>query len=153
MNQPFYNQVKIRKLHNDAVIPKYQTFGAAGFDLCAIINCPEKYELISPGEARLFRTGLAFAIPKGKEMQIRPRSGLALKDRITVLNTPGTIDSDFRGEVGVILINHGNGFFCVNHGERIAQGVIADVVIADLIEVDELDETERGSSGFGHTGK
>ncbi|MEF3191008.1 MAG: dUTP diphosphatase [Campylobacterales bacterium] len=141
-------KIRIKKLHPDAIIPSYQTSLAAGFDLHAIHD-----ELIRPGERKLIRTGLACAIEEGYEVQIRPRSGLALKHGITVLNAPGTIDADYRGEWMVVLINHGNEPFTISKGERIAQGVIQKVVRAQFEEVDALDETERGANGFGSTGR
>ncbi|NPA12216.1 MAG: dUTP diphosphatase [Epsilonproteobacteria bacterium] len=140
--------LKIKKLKNSALIPAYQTKEAAGFDLHAVEDT-----VIKPFERKLIPTGLAFEIQKGYEIQIRPRSGLAFKHGITVLNTPGTIDSDYRGEIKVLLINLGSEDFEIKKGERIAQAVVAPVVQADIVEVDELNETERGSGGFGSTGK
>ncbi len=140
--------LKIRKLNNEAVIPAYQTKEAAGFDLHSIEDV-----IINPGERKLIGTGLAFEIEFGYEVQIRPRSGLAYKHGITVLNTPGTIDSDYRGEIKVLLINHGSEPFEIKKGERIAQAVIAPVIQAEIVEVEELSDTERGSGGFGSTGK
>ena len=141
-------QVKIKKLNSEVHIPAYQTKEAAGFDLHSIEDVT-----LNPRERKLIGTGLAFAIEYGYEVQIRPRSGLAYKHGITVLNTPGTIDSDYRGEIKVLLINHGTEPFEIKKGERIAQAVVAPVVQANLIEVEELDSTERGSGGFGSTGK
>jgi dUTP pyrophosphatase len=143
--------IKVKKLSELATIPSYQSNGAAGFDFHAAIE--GEPIILKPGQRALIPTGLSFAIPLNKELQIRPRSGLAYKYGITVLNTPGTVDSDFRGEVKVLLINHGQESFTVKHGERIAQGVVAKVPPVKFVEVDELDETERGSGGFGHTGK
>jgi len=140
--------LKIKKLNNEAIIPKYQTKEAAGFDLHSIEDM-----VIKPGERKLIGTGLAFEIEFGYEVQIRPRSGLAFKHAITVLNTPGTIDSDYRGEIKVLLINHGSEAFEIKKGERIAQAVIAPVIQAEIVEVEELSDTERGSGGFGSTGK
>jgi len=140
--------LKIKKLNQKAVIPAYQTKEAAGFDLHSIEDT-----VINPGERKLIGTGLAFEIEFGYEVQIRPRSGLAYKHGITVLNTPGTIDSDYRGEIKVLLINHSNEAFEIKTGERIAQAVIAPVVQAEIIEVEELSDTERGAGGFGSTGK
>lgn len=151
MKQPFHEEIKVKKLNELAVIPAYQSDGAAGFDFHVVIE--GEPIILEPGKRILLGTGLAFAIPEGKEMQIRPRSGLAYKHGITVLNSPATIDSDYRGEVKVLLINHGEESFAIKHSERIAQGVIALVPPVKLVEVDELDETERGSGGFGHTGK
>ena len=130
-------------------LPKYETPDSAGMDLRANINTEWTVE---PGERILVPTGLKMAIPSGYECQIRPRSGLALKKGITVLNTPGTIDASFRGEVGIIIINHSNDTFTINPGDRIAQAVFSKAEHAELEEVDKLDETERGEGGFGHTG-
>ena len=141
-------KLKIKKLNEDAIIPAYQTELAAGVDLHSI----EDY-ILKTGERKLIKTGLAFEIEKGYEVQIRPRSGLAYKHGITVLNTPGTIDADYRGEIMVLLINLGNEKFEIKKGERIAQAVIAPVVQADIIEVEELSDTKRGKKGFGSTGK
>ena len=140
--------LKIKKLNSKAKIPVYQTKEAAGFDLHSIEDI-----VINPGERRLIRTGLAFEIEFGYEVQIRPRSGLAFKHGITVLNTPGTIDSDYRGEIKVLLINLGENPFEIKKGERIAQAIVAPVIQAKIIEVNELSDTERGSGGFGSTGK
>ncbi|ACM92504.1 deoxyuridine 5'-triphosphate nucleotidohydrolase [Nautilia profundicola AmH] len=141
-------KLKIKKLNQEALIPAYQTKEAAGFDLHSIEDV-----IIKPGERKLIGTGLAFEIEFGYEVQIRPRSGLAFKHGITVLNTPGTIDSDYRGEIKVLLINHSNEAFEIKKEERIAQAVIAPVVQAEIIEVEELSDTERGAGGFGSTGK
>jgi dUTP pyrophosphatase len=141
-------QVQIKKIHPDAVVPKYQTAGAAGVDLCSIEDVS-----IGEGDKALVATGLSMAIPKGWEGQVRPRSGLAAKSALTVLNSPGTIDSDYRGEVKVILINHGHGVFHVRKGDRIAQMVFALVGRADFAEVEDLESTGRGAGGFGSTGK
>ena len=130
-------------------LPKYATTGSAGMDLRANINHPI---ILAPGERVLIPTGLHIALPVGYEAQIRPRSGLAIKHGITCLNTPGTIDSDYRGEIGVELINHGHDPFVINYGERIAQMVIAQYEQAEWVMVEELDETERGDGGYGHTG-
>lgn len=143
--------LKIKKLENyrELPIPKYETQGSAGLDLMAAID---EAIILKPGETSLIKTGIAIALEKGFEAQIRPRSGLALKNGITVLNTPGTIDCDYRGEICVILINHSNINFTVSRGMRIAQMVIAKYEQANIIEVTNLDETSRGSSGFGSTG-
>lgn len=136
-------------------LPEYSTKYSAGMDLKANLKYEEgndKVVSINPGERALIPTGLYIQLPYGYEAQIRPRSGLALKYGITVLNTPGTIDADYRGEIGVCLINHGNDTFDVHHGDRIAQIVFAQVEQVQLIEVDKLDNTERGDGGFGHTG-
>lgn len=141
-------QIKIKKLHQDARIPAYQSSGAAGFDFCSI----EK-KIIKAGEWGLVKTGLAFEISEGYELQVRPRSGLALKNGISVLNSPGTIDSDYRGEVGIVLINHSKIDFCVEVGDRIAQGVIARFEQVDFVETEKLLDTQRGTKGFGSSGK
>jgi len=143
-------QVKIKRIHgNKNPIPKYQTEGSAGFDLTA---CIDNNRIICAGDTEIIPTGFIFEIPNGYEMQIRPRSGLAAKFGITVLNSPGTIDSDYRGEVKVILTNLSNCYFEIKNGDRIAQGVICPVIQAELIEVDELTKTEREQGGFGSTG-
>ena len=133
-----------------ASIPKYATDGAAGLDLSAALEAPITIE---PGQRVAVPTGLAIALPKGHEGQVRPRSGLAAKFGITVLNSPGTIDEDYRGEVKVILQNHGSEPFVVNHGDRIAQLVVAPVTRVTVILTDALDETTRGAGGFGSTGR
>ena len=133
----------------DLPLPKYMTKGAAGLDLYA--NVFDEV-IIEPKNSKLIPTGIKIAIPLGYEAQIRPRSGLALKNSITMLNCVGTIDSDYRGEICVILINHGNESFTVRRGERIAQMIINKIEIVDFIETLELDNTERGLGGFGHTG-
>lgn len=130
-------------------LPTYATSQSAGMDLRA--NIETSVEL-QPLERRLIPTGLFMALPEGFEAQVRPRSGLALKHGITVLNTPGTIDADYRGEVGVVLVNLSNTPFTIEPGERIAQMVIAKYEQAELVEVEELDETERGAGGYGHSG-
>jgi len=140
--------LKIKKLKNEAQIPAYQTKEAAGFDLHSIEDV-----VLNPGERKLIGTGLAFEIEYGYEVQIRPRSGLAFKHGITVLNTPGTIDSDYRGEIKVLLINHSNEEFEIKKGDRIAQAVVAPVIQAEIVEVEELSDTTRGEGGFGSTGK
>lgn len=130
-------------------LPAYATSQSAGMDLRANID---ESIVLHPMERRLVPTGLHIALPQGFEAQIRPRSGLALKHGITVLNTPGTIDADYRGEVMVLLVNFSNDDFVINDGERIAQMVIARHEQGEFLEVDELDETERGEGGYGHTG-
>lgn len=132
-----------------AVIPEYKTAGAAGADLCALLNEPLS---ISAGKFAMVPTGLFFEIPEGYEVQVRPRSGLAAKNGVTVLNTPGTIDSDYRGEIKVILINLGDSDFTINSGDRIAQMIVAPVTQATFSISDSLSETERGAGGFGSTG-
>ena len=133
----------------DLPLPDYQTNGAAGMDLCAALGDDI---VIAPGDFTAIPTGLAIALPAGLEAQIRPRSGLAFKHGITVLNSPGTIDSDYRGEIKIALINHGKSPVTISHGMRIAQMVIAQTIQAQLQPVDQLDKTERGASGFGSTG-
>lgn len=130
-------------------LPAYATPQSAGMDLRANIEDPIT---LRPLERRIVPTGLYIALPEGYEAQVRPRSGLALKHGITVLNSPGTIDSDYRGEIGVLLINISDTPFVINAGERIAQMVVARHEQAELIEVEELDDTERGAGGYGHTG-
>ncbi len=142
-------KIQIKKLSNFVSTPKYETPGSSGMDIAAHI---EEKIVINPGEKSLVSTGFSLAIPKGYEVQIRPRSGLAAKKNITVLNTPGTIDADYRGEIKVILINLGKEKFIIENGERIAQMVVCPVVQAKLEEVKELSDTVRGSSGFGSTG-
>lgn len=139
--------IKINKLHQEAIIPQYQTQGAAGFDLHAI----DSY-VIKPRESALIKTGLAIELEEGFELQVRSRSGLALKHNIAVLNAPGTIDSDYRGEVMVILFNHSNSDFIIKKGDRIAQGVVAKYERVDFEVCTELTQTQRGSSGFGSSG-
>ena len=144
------NKVKIKFVAQEgAIIPEYKTSGAAGADVCAFLSEPV---VIKSGEFAMIPTGLSFAIPEGYEIQVRPRSGLAAKNGVTVLNTPGTIDSDYRGEVKVILINHGKDAFTVNNGDRIAQLIVAPVTQGIFEKTDELDSTERGEGGFGSTG-
>jgi dUTP pyrophosphatase len=145
-------QIQINRLpgNEDIPFPSKMTKGASGFDLYAAVT---ESVTLAPGERRLIPTGLSMAIPEGWEGQVRPRSGLALKHGITALNSPGTIDSDYRGEIGVILINHGQQPFVVDRRERIAQFVIQAVPQVEYVEVSHLEETQRGSGGFGHTGK
>ena len=142
-------KIQIKKLSSSVSIPKYETPGSSGMDIAAHIK---NNIIINPGEKALVTTGFSIAIPKGYEVQIRPRSGLAAKRNITVLNTPGTIDADYRGEIKVILINLGKEKFIIENGERIAQMVVCPVVQANLEVVNELNETERGLGGFGSTG-
>ena len=142
--------VKIRIVNmGQQPLPAYATAQSAGMDLRANIDSPIT---LRPMERRLIPTGLRIALPEGCEAQVRPRSGLALKHGITVLNTPGTIDADYRGEVKVLLVNFSNDDFVINTGERIAQMVIARYEKVDLEQVAELDDTERGAGGYGHTG-
>lgn len=144
--------LRIRRLPHarDLPLPAYETAGAAGLDLRAAL--PDGPRQLEPGARLLVPTGLVLELPMGTEGQVRPRSGLALRHGVTLLNTPGTIDADYRGEVGVILINHGQETFTVAHGDRIAQLVVATVLQADIVEAEELTGTARGSSGFGSTG-
>ena len=142
-------EILIRRLSKNVILPKYETEGSSGLDLAA--NIDKQIEIL-PGKSEIIPTGLAVAIPKNFEIQIRPRSGLAAKSQITVLNTPGTIDADFRGEIKVILINLSNKVFIVEKGLRVAQMVLCPVIKAKLKEVTELENTKRGSGGFGSTG-
>ncbi len=132
------------------LLPAYETMLSAGMDLRANIDKPV---VLKPLERTLIKTGLFIELPEGYEAQIRPRSGLAYKHGITVLNTPGTVDADYRGEIGIILVNLSSEEFIINDGERICQMIIAKHEKAELIEVETLNETERGAGGFGHTGK
>ena len=144
-------KVRVKTIGYEGIpLPKYMTSGAAGLDLYACVT--ESIE-IEPGSTALVPTGLAIEIPKGYEAQIRPRSGLALKWGITLLNSPGTIDSDYRGEIKVIIINHGREIFTINRGDRIAQMVFCQVAAASLEVVDELSSSGRAKGGFGHTGR
>jgi len=139
----------VKRLRDDAVLPRRASEGAAGFDLVAALDAAV---ILPPGEWRAVPTGIAIALPTGHEAQIRPRSGLAARHGVTVLNSPGTIDEDYRGEIQVLLINHGKAAFTIEPRSRIAQMLIAQVPPVQLEEVDILDETIRGSSGFGSTG-
>ena len=144
-------EIAVQRLHHgrDLPLPAYETGGSAGMDLYAAVDEPVT---LAPGARALVPTGLAIALPPGFEAQVRPRSGLALKQGVTLLNTPGTIDSDYRGEIGVILVNLGDANVEIIRGMRIAQMVIAPVSQASWREVDALDETARGAGGFGSTG-
>ena len=142
-------EVLIKRLSKNIELPKYETKGSSGMDLSANIEMQKKIE---PGETSIIPTGISVSIPKNFEIQIRSRSGLAAKSQISVLNSPGTIDADYRGELKVILINLGNKTFVVERGSRIAQMVLCPVVKAKFKEVDSLDDTDRGASGFGSTG-
>ena len=142
-------EILIKRLSNEVPLPKYETDGSSGLDLAAYVN---KNIIIKPGKSEIIPTGLAVAIPKNFEIQIRPRSGLAAKSQISVLNTPGTIDADYRGELKVILINLSSKSFIVEKGLRIAQMVLCPIVKAKLREVESLENTKRGSGGFGSTG-
>jgi dUTP pyrophosphatase len=139
--------LKFRRIHPDATLPSYAHEGDAGMDVRSV----EDVE-IAPGSRALVHTGLVMMLPPGWEAQVRPRSGLALKHGVTVLNTPGTIDAGYRGEVGVILANFGEGPFKVAKGDKVAQIVVAPVARAEIVESAEVDETERGAGGFGSTG-
>jgi dUTP pyrophosphatase len=140
-------QLKVKRLVSHAVVPQYARAGDAGLDLYASVAV-----VLAPGAAALVGTGIAIELPPGTEAQVRPRSGLALKHSVTVLNTPGTIDEGYRGEVCVILINHGAQPFEVRPGMKIAQLVVAPCVSVDVVEVEALSDTERGSGGFGSSG-
>lgn len=142
----------LRLAHGEGLaLPAYQSAHAAGFDLVAAV--PEDAPVsIAPGDRVLIPTGLAFALPVGHEAQIRPRSGLALKHGVTVLNSPGTIDADYRGEIKVILVNLGSENFVIARGDRVAQAIIAPVTHVEIVPVDTLDDTGRGEGGFGSTG-
>lgn len=142
-------QVKIKKLHPNAIVPNYMTEHAAGMDLCTVIETPI---VLAPGERTLLPTGLAMEIPAGFEGQVRPRSGLALKKGVALVNSPGTIDADYRGEIGIIIINHGTEPVEFQPGDRVAQLIIAPVTQAELVVADELNDSTRSSGGFGHTG-
>jgi len=138
------------KVADGSVVPEYRTSGSAGADICAFL---ESTVIIAPGERKLITTGVYVEIPEGYEIQVRPRSGLALKHGVTVLNSPGTIDSDYRGEIGVVLINHGSDPFTVANGDRIAQLVVSAVTVCSFARVESLGLTERGTGGYGSTGK
>ena len=143
-------KVLVKRLDTKVKIPEYKTIGSSGMDLMAFIETSIK---ILPNTLELIPTGLSIAIPEDLEIQIRPRSGLAAKSSISVLNTPGTIDSDYRGEIKIILFNHGNKDFIVNNNDRVAQMVLTPIIKMELEEVDQLPESIRGSGGFGSTGK
>lgn len=144
------NRVDIKIISSKgAVVPCYKTEGAAGADVCALLD---ENVLLKKGQRTIIPTGLFFEIPQGYEIQVRPRSGLAAKNGVTVLNTPGTIDSDYRGELKVILINLGDEDFEIKSGDRIAQIIVAPVTIGNFIQADFISVTERGSGGFGSTG-
>ena len=143
-------KVLVKKLNPKVELPKYKTDGSSGLDLMAFIESPIT---IIPNASALIPTGISVAVSNDLEIQIRPRSGLAAKSNITVLNTPGTIDSDYRGEIKIILFNHGKENFIVNNKDRVAQMILAPIVKIEFEEVDELPDTIRGSGGFGSTGK
>ena len=140
----------IKKLHKNIILPEYKTDGSSGMDLMANVEQTVK---ILPGEKKIISTGIMVAIPEQYEIQIRPRSGLAAKNGISILNTPGTIDSDYRGEIKVILINLGKDTFEINKNDRIAQMIVCPIIKAELKEVESLPETIRGGGGFGSTDK
>lgn len=141
-------KIKIKKLVSHAVTPEYQTPGAAGFDLAASSRV-----VIEPGETKIVPTGLVFEVPQGWELQVRPRSGLSYKTGLRVTNSPGTVDSDYRGEVGVIIQNTGDTVAIIETYDRIAQGVICPIIQAEFEEVENVSETQRGDGAFGSTGK
>ena len=143
-------KVLIKKLHPDVKLPIYKTSGASGMDLMAFINEPIN---VRPKSSSLIPTGLSLAFSEEYEIQIRPRSGLAAKNNISVLNTPGTIDSDYRGEIKIIIFNHGSNDFSINNGDRIAQMILTPIVKMQLEETEDLPKTVRGQGGFGSTGK
>ena len=143
-------KVLIKKLNPSVQLPSYKTNGASGMDLMAYVEKPINLE---PGRSCLVPTGLSVAFPKEYEIQIRPRSGLAAKKNISILNTPGTIDSDYRGELKIILFNHSNENFIINKNDRVAQMVLTPIIKMELEETNELPESIRGSGGFGSTGK
>ena len=143
-------KVLIKKLNPNVQLPTYKTNGASGMDLMAFVENPIN---LKPGKSCLVPTGLSIAFPEEYEIQIRPRSGLAAKNNISVLNTPGTIDSDYRGEIKIILFNHGNENFIINNNDRVAQMVLTPIIKIKLEETNELPESIRGEGGFGSTGK
>ena len=143
-------KVLIKKLDSKVQLPKYKTDGSSGMDLMALLESPVN---LKSQESALIPTGISIAIPEDTEVQIRPRSGLAAKSNISVLNTPGTIDSDYRGEIKIILFNHGKEDFVINNNDRIAQMILMPIVKAEFEEVENLPKTLRGSGGFGSTGK
>ena len=143
-------KILIKKTNKEVIIPKYKTVGSSGVDLSAFLD---KEVVIKPNSSELIPTGLQVAIPEELEIQIRPRSGLAAKESIGVLNSPGTIDSDYRGELKIILFNHGKEDFIINNGDRIAQMILAPVVKMELEEKNDLPKSIRGKGGFGSTGK
>jgi dUTP pyrophosphatase len=144
-------RIKIKRLrgNEDGPLPTYMTEHAAGLDIYAFLD---EEVLIAPGQRRLIPTGLAVAIPEGFEVQVRPRSGLAVRDGVTLVNTPGTIDADYRGEIGILMINHGEKPISIKNGQRIAQLIVSRVYKATLEEVNELPASSRQGGGFGHTG-
>ena len=143
-------KVLIKKLSPEVKLPSYKTSGASGMDLMAFISSPI---IVKPNSSQLVPTGISLAFSENYEIQIRPRSGLAAKNNISVLNTPGTIDSDYRGELKVIIYNHGDNDFVINNNDRVAQMILTPVIKMEFQEVDELPDTIRGEGGFGSTGK
>lgn len=144
-------KINFKKLNEKAIIPEYKTSGSAGFDLNVLLDGDS--EIIKKGEIKLLKTGLAMALPEGYEAQVRSRSGLSLKNGLIILNAPGTIDSDYRGEICLIMMNCGREDYIVENGSRMAQMVIAKYEKAEIAIVDDLDSTERGNGAFGSTGK
>jgi len=142
-------KLRIKRLRSDAILPRYMSDAAAGLDLAAAVDDPV---VLDPGARAAVGTGLAIELPVGYEGQVRPRSGLAMRHGVTLTNAPGTIDADYRGEVRILVINHGQEPVTIATGDRIAQLVIAPVVQAQVVEVDELGDTDRGAGGFGSTG-
>lgn len=140
-------ELKIKRVHKDAILPRYAHESDAGMDLCSV-----EEKIIKPRETVLIKTGIIIELPKDTEAQVRPRSGLALKNSITVLNSPGTVDEGYRGEIGVILINHGKDDFKIEKGMRIAQMVIKPIIKVNVIEVKEVNDSDRMANGFGSTG-
>ena len=143
-------KVLVKRLNSKVKLPEYKTSGSSGMDLMASVDSPI---IIKPNTLELIPTGLSIAIPEDLEIQIRPRSGLAAKSSIGILNTPGTIDSDYRGELKIILFNHGNKNFIINNNDRVAQMILTPVLKMEIQEVNELPKTIRGSGGFGSTGR
>ena len=143
-------KVLIKKLNSKVQLPKYKTDGSSGMDLMAFLENPIN---LKPQRSEIIPTGISIAVPEDTEVQIRPRSGLAAKSNISVLNTPGTIDSDYRGEIKIILFNHGKEDFVINNNDRIAQMILMPIIKAEFEEVENLPKTLRGSGGFGSTGK
>lgn len=145
-------EIRVKKLVDHAIVPTIQTEFSAGADVHAAFPSADS-DFLYPGQAKLVPTGLSVEIPIGYEIQVRPRSGLALKHGITVLNSPGTIDSDYRGELCVLLVNHGEAIFTIKNGDRIAQLVVAVLPVVRFVEAEDLSETKRGEGGFGSTGQ